>query len=76
MTIPQLYNGRWQIELCFKWVKNVAPPASDSCQTALNYLRTKVFYGTPGNAVKSQIWIAISIYVLLAILKPQTLWAS
>jgi hypothetical protein len=55
LTIPQLYKCRWQVELFFKWIKQ--------------YLRIKAFYGTSANAVKTQIWIAISIYVLVAILK-------
>lgn len=54
-TIAQLYKCRWQIELFFKWVKQ--------------HLRIKSFYGTSENAVKTQIWIAISIYVLVAIIK-------
>lgn len=54
-TITQLYKSRWQIELFFKWIKQ--------------HLRIKSFYGTSENAVKSQIWIAISIYVLVAIIK-------
>jgi hypothetical protein len=55
LTIPQLYKCRWQVELFFKWIKQ--------------YLRIKAFYGTSPNAVKTQIWIAISVYVLVAILK-------
>ena len=54
-TIAQLYKCRWQIELFFKWIKQ--------------HLRIKAFYGTSENAVKTQIWIAISIYVLVAIIK-------
>lgn len=54
-TIAQLYKCRWQIELFFKWIKQ--------------HLRIKSFYGTSENAVKTQIWIAISIYVLVAIIK-------
>ncbi|MBN1291374.1 MAG: IS4 family transposase [Candidatus Latescibacteria bacterium] len=54
-TIAKLYKCRWQVELFFKWIKQ--------------HLRIKAFYGTSENAVKSQIWIAISIYVLLAIIK-------
>ena len=57
LTIPSLYKCRWQVELFFKWIKQ--------------YLRIKAFYGTSENAVKTQIWIAISIYVLVAILKKQ-----
>jgi len=55
LTIAKLYKGRWQIELFFKWIKQ--------------HLRIKRFYGTSENAVKSQIWIAISVYVLVAIIK-------
>ena len=54
-TITQIYKCRWQIELFFKWIKQ--------------HLRIKAFYGTSENAVKTQIWIAISIYVLVAIVK-------
>ncbi len=54
-TITQIYKCRWQIELFFKWIKQ--------------HLRIKAFYGTSENAVKTQIWIAISIYVLVAIIK-------
>jgi len=55
MTIAQLYKSRWKIELFFKWIKQ--------------HLRIKSFYGTTINAVKTQIWIAISVYVLIAIIK-------
>ncbi len=55
ITIAQLYKCRWQVELFFKWIKQ--------------HLRIKAFYGTSENAVKAQIWIAISIYVLVAIVK-------
>jgi hypothetical protein len=55
LTIAQLYKCRWQIELFFKWIKQ--------------HLRIKSFYGTSENAVKTQIWIAISVYVLVAIVK-------
>jgi len=55
LTITQLYKRRWQIELFFKWIKQ--------------HLRIKTFYGTSPNAVKTQIWIAISIYLLVAIMK-------
>ena len=55
--IAQLYKCRWQIELFFKWIKQ--------------HLRIKAFYGTSVNAVKTQIWIAISVYVLVAILKKE-----
>ena len=57
LTIALLYKYRWRIELFFKWIKQ--------------HLRIKAFYGTSKNAVKSQIWIAISIYVLVAIIKKQ-----
>jgi transposase len=57
LTIAKLYKSRWQIELFFKWIKQ--------------HLRIKSFYGTSENAVKTQIWIAISIYVLVAIVKKQ-----
>jgi len=57
LTITQLYKCRWQIELFFKWIKQ--------------HLRIKVFYGTSPNAVKTQIWIAISVYLLVAIIKKQ-----
>jgi transposase len=57
LTIPQLYKRRWQVELFFKWIKQ--------------HLRIKAFYGTSVNAVKTQIWIAISVYVVVAILKKQ-----
>ena len=55
LTIADLYRSRWQIELFFKWVKQ--------------NLRIKAFYGTSENAVKTQIWIAVAVYVLIAILK-------
>jgi hypothetical protein len=54
-TITELYKSRWQIELFFKWIKQ--------------HLRIKVFYGTSMNAVKTQIWVAITVYVLVAIIK-------
>lgn len=57
LTIPQLYKCRWRVELFFKWIKQ--------------YLRIKAFYGTSENAVKIQIWIAICVYVLVAILKKE-----
>ena len=57
LRIAQLYKCRWQIELFFKWIKQ--------------HLRIKAFYGTSVNAVKTQVWIAISIYVLVAILKKE-----
>lgn len=55
LTIARLYKQRWQVELFFKWIKQ--------------HLRIKAFYGASENAVKSQIWIAISVYVLVAIVK-------
>lgn len=55
ITIAKLYKSRWQVELFFKWIKQ--------------NLRIKSFYGTSENAVKAQIWIAISVYVLVAIMK-------
>lgn len=55
LTIGKLYKSRWAIELFFKWIKQ--------------HLRIKRFYGTSENAVKSQIWIAVSVYVLVAIIK-------
>lgn len=54
-TIAQLYKCRWQVELFFKWIKQ--------------HLRIKRFFGTSENAVKTQVWIAVSIYVLVAIMK-------
>jgi hypothetical protein len=57
LTIAKLYKCRWQIELFFKWIKQ--------------YLRIKSFFGTSVNAVKTQIWIAISVYVLVAIVKKE-----
>ena len=55
LTIALLYKCRWRVELFFKWIKQ--------------HLRIKAFYGTSSNAVKTQIWIAISVYVLVAIIK-------
>ena len=55
LTIAQLYKARWQVELFFKWIKQ--------------HLRIKAFYGTSENAVRVQVWIAISVYVLVAILR-------
>lgn len=55
LTIAQTYKCRWQVELFFKWIKQ--------------HLRIKAFYGTSQNAVKTQIWIAVSIYVLVAIVR-------
>jgi hypothetical protein len=55
LTICDLYKSRWQVELFFKWIKQ--------------HLRIKRFYGTSENAVKTQIWIAVSVYVLVAIVR-------
>jgi hypothetical protein len=55
LTIAQLYHSRWQVELFFKWIKQ--------------HLRIKRFYGTSENAVKTQVWIAVSVYILVAIMK-------
>lgn len=55
LTITELYRGRWQVELFFRWIKQ--------------HLRIKTFYGTSQNAVRTQIWIAIAVYVLVAIVK-------
>jgi len=55
LTICDLYKSRWQVELFFKWIKQ--------------HLRIKAFYGTSENAVKTQIWIAVSVYVLVAIIR-------
>ena len=55
LTVAQLYRSRWQVELFFKWIKQ--------------HLRIKQFYGTSENAVKTQIWVAVSVYVLVAIVK-------
>ena len=55
LTIAALYKSRWQVELFFKWVKQ--------------HLRIKRFYGTTENAVKTQIWMAVAVYVLVAIVK-------
>jgi len=65
LQIAHLYQCRWQVELFFQWLKQ--------------HLRIKAFYGTSLNAVKTQVWIAISVYVLVAILKkrlglPQSLY--
>lgn len=55
LTIAQIYKQRWQVELFFKWIKQ--------------HLRIKAFYGTSENAVKTQIWVAVSVYVLVAIVR-------
>lgn len=57
LTIAQLYRARWQVELFFKWIKQ--------------HLRIKAFFGTSENAVRSQIWIAIAVYVLVAIVRKE-----
>jgi len=57
LVIAQLYKCRWSVELFFKWIKQ--------------YLKIKAFYGTSENAVKTQIWIAVSVYLLIAILKKE-----
>ena len=55
LTIAQIYKKRWEVELFFRWIKQ--------------HLRIKAFYGTSENAVKTQIWIAVSVYVLVAIVR-------
>jgi len=57
LTIAQIYKSRWQVELFFKWIKQ--------------HLRIKTFFGTSENAVKTQIWIAVSVYVLVAVIRKQ-----
>jgi len=57
LTIAKLYKCRWQVELFFKWIKQ--------------HLRIKTFFGTSNNAVKTQVWIAICFYVLVAIVKKE-----
>jgi hypothetical protein len=57
LVIAALYKSRWQVELFFKWIKQ--------------HLRIKHFYGNSDNAVKTQVWIAVCVYVLVAILKKQ-----
>ena len=57
LTVAQLYKCRWQVELFFKWIKQ--------------HLRIKAFYGMSSNAVKTQVWIAVCVYVLVAILKKE-----
>jgi len=57
LTIAQLYRARWQVELFFRWIKQ--------------HLRLKAFYGTSENAVKTQVWVAIAVYALVAIVKKQ-----
>ena len=55
LTIAQIFKARWQVELFFKWIKQ--------------HLRIKAFFGTSENAVKTQIWLAVSVYVLVAIVR-------
>jgi hypothetical protein len=62
LTIAQIYKSRWQVELFFKWIKQ--------------HLRIKAFYGTSENAVKTQIWIAVSVYVLVAIVRKRLTLAA
>jgi|SRR5579875_714347 len=57
LTVAQLYRVRWQVELFFRWIKQ--------------HLRIKAFYGTSPNAVKTQVWVALSVYALVAIVKKQ-----
>jgi len=57
LTIAELYRARWRVELFFRWIKQ--------------HLRIKAFYGTSENAVKTQVWVALSVYVLVAIVKKQ-----
>ena len=57
LTIAELYRARWQVELFFKWIKQ--------------HLRIKAFFGTSENAVRTQIWIAITVYVLLAVIRKE-----
>jgi hypothetical protein len=57
LTIAQLYRARWKVELFFRWIKQ--------------HLHIKAFYGTSANAVKTQVWVALSVYVLVAIVKKQ-----
>jgi transposase len=59
-VIADLYKSRWQVELFFKWIKQ--------------HLRIKAFYGTSENAVKTQIWTAISMHVLIALVKKDAIW--
>jgi len=60
LTIAQLYRKRWQVELFFRWIKQ--------------HLRIKTFYGTTENAVKTQVWVAVSVYVLVATSKSNWRW--
>jgi hypothetical protein len=56
-VVAQLYRARWQVELFFRWIKQ--------------HLHIQAFYGTSENAVKTQVWVALSVYVLVAIVKKQ-----
>jgi IS4 transposase len=58
LTIAELYRARWRVELFFRWIKH--------------HLHIKAFFGTSENAVKTQIWVAITIYVLVAIVRKET----
>ena len=60
LTIAQIYKSRWQVELFFRWIKQ--------------HLRIKAFFGTSENAVRTQIWIAVSVYVLVAIVRKRLGW--
>jgi IS4 transposase len=60
LTIAELYRARWRVELFFRWIKQ--------------HLHIKSFVGTSENAVKTQVWVAITIYVLVAIVKKQAHW--
>ena len=62
LTIARIYKSRWQVELFFKWIKQ--------------HLRIKAFYGTSENAVKTQIWIAVSVYVLVAMFQDGAIQAD
>jgi hypothetical protein len=57
LTIAQLYRARWQVELFFRWIKQ--------------HLHIRAFYGTSENSVKTQVWVALSVYILVAIVKKQ-----
>jgi len=62
LAIPPIYRLRWQVELFFKWVKQ--------------HLRIKAFYGTSENAVKTQIWVAMTVYVRVAIVRKRLGWEA
>jgi IS4 transposase len=57
LTVARLYQQRWQVELFFRWLKQ--------------HLRIKAFYGTSANAVRTQLWVAVCVYTLVALLKKQ-----